>query len=305
MPEANESGKVAGRPRARAQGSRRGGRRLPATGTLLLAGWFGLLVWLERRQALRRPVEPKLARDARNLAMAGGSAAVVQAIEMPVVGRVAALAERRGWGLLRCRRLPEWLETALAVVLLDYTLYLWHVLTHRVPGLWRFHRVHHADLEMDASTAVRFHFGEIAISVAYRSAQVAAIGASPRALAAWQKLLLAEILFHHSNVRLPLAWERRLARLVVTPRLHAIHHSQAEEDVNSNWSSGLTVWDWLHGTLRTGVPQEAIRIGVPGLDSPEQVTLPKIVMMPFRDPGEVIGPGPLTAHREPIADLRP
>jgi sterol desaturase/sphingolipid hydroxylase (fatty acid hydroxylase superfamily) len=284
---------------------RLGRLRKPAVGGLLLAGWFGALVWLERRHALRRrEVEPKLRRDARNLAMAGASAAVVQGLEMPVVRRVAALAERRRWGLLRAYRLPRGLETALAVVLLDYTLYLWHVLTHRVPGLWRFHRVHHCDLDMDASTALRFHFGEIAISVAYRSAQVAAIGVSPRALELWQKLLFASILFHHSNLRLPLAWERWLARVVVTPRLHAIHHSAAAEDVNSNWSSGLTVWDWLHGTLRTGVPQEAIRIGLPELTEPEQVALSEIVAMPFREAAEVIGPH-LPGHREPLAHLQP
>lgn len=279
-------------------------RRLrPSTGALLLVGWAGLLIWMERRSALRRSVEPKVRREARNLALAGASAAVVQAIEMPVVRPLAALAERRGWGLVRRRRLPGWVETALSVVLMDYTLYLWHVLTHRVPFLWRFHRVHHADLDVDASTALRFHFGEIALSVGFRAAQVAAIGTGPRALGLWQKLVLASILFHHSNARLPLAWERRIARVLVTPRLHGIHHSADKEDVNSNWSSGLTLWDWLHGTLRTGVPQGMLIMGVPDLQRPEQVTLPKMVALPFRGAAEPIGR--ISAWRQPPSRLAP
>jgi sterol desaturase/sphingolipid hydroxylase (fatty acid hydroxylase superfamily) len=228
---------------------------------------------------------------------------VIQTLEMPLVRRLATLAERRRWGLVPRLRLPRQLETALAVVLLDYTLYLWHVLTHRVPFLWRFHQVHHLDLDMDASTAVRFHFGELGISVAFRSAQVLVIGTTLRALSLWQELLLVSILFHHSNVRLPLALERRLAMVIMTPRLHGIHHSAASDELSSNWSSGLTLWDWLHGTLRTDVSQDEIRIGVEGFDRPEQVKLPEILALPFRDPGEV--PGSEIRHqRQSVAQLR-
>jgi sterol desaturase/sphingolipid hydroxylase (fatty acid hydroxylase superfamily) len=169
----------------------------------------------------------------------------------------------------------------LAVVALDYTLYLWHVLTHRVPFLWRFHQVHHVDLDLDASTAIRFHFGEMALSVPWRAAQVLVLGVSPRALALWQKLTLIEILFHHSNLELPLEVERWLCCFVVTPRMHGIHHSIVEEEINSNWSSGLTLWDFLHGTLRLDVPQDEIIIGVPAYRKPEELTLPNLLAMPF------------------------
>jgi sterol desaturase/sphingolipid hydroxylase (fatty acid hydroxylase superfamily) len=279
-------------------------RRLPPwTGKLVIAGWFGALLWLERRAALRRSVEPKLVRNARNMAVAATGSVVIQALEMPLVRRLASLVERRRWGLLPRLHLPRKLETALAVVLLDYTLYLWHVLTHRVPFLWRFHQVHHLDLDLDTSTAVRFHFGELGLSVAFRSAQVLLIGTTMRALSLWQELLLMSILFHHSNVRLPLELERRLAMVIMTPRLHGIHHSAAPDELSSNWSSGLTVWDWLHGTLRTDVRQDEIRIGIEGFERPEQVQLPEILALPFQDQGEV--PGPEIHHqRQSVAHLR-
>lgn len=247
----------------------------------LIVGAFGLLVWLERRRPLRRAVEPKLRREARNLAVAALSGAALRVTEKPAADALAALVERRRWGLLKLSRLPSWLEVALAVVLLDYTLYLWHVLAHRVPFLWRFHVVHHVDLDLDASTALRFHFAELVLSVPWRAAQILVIGVSPRALSAWQTLLFLSILFHHSNVELPLGVERRLSHFVVTPRMHGIHHSVVKEETNSNWSSGLTVWDRLHGTLRLNVPQDRITVGVPAYRDPAEVGLVKVLKMPF------------------------
>jgi sterol desaturase/sphingolipid hydroxylase (fatty acid hydroxylase superfamily) len=225
---------------------------------LLVGGAFCGLLWLERRRPLRRSVEPKVRRNARNLAVAALSAAAIQVAEKPVTQPLTALVERRRWGLLNRLSLPIWLEVPLAVVLLDYTLYLWHVLVHKVPWLWRFHQPHHVDLDMDASTALRFHFAEMVVSVPWRAAQVVVIGVSPLALSVWQTATLVEILFQHSNVDLPIEVERWLCRLVVTPRMHGIHHSIVPEETDSNWSSGLTLWDWLHGTLRLNVPQTVL-----------------------------------------------
>src|SRR5215218_7061614 len=188
----------------------------------LVMGAFAALVWLERRRPLRSEVEPKLTRTARNLTVAGISAVALQLTEAPVVSGLAALVQRHDVGLLKLVRLPAWLETTLAIVLLDYTLYIWHVLTHKVPFLWRFHLVHHVDLDLDASTAVRFHFGELVISVLWRSAQILVIGVSPASFAAWQLFLFPSILFHHSNVRLPRNAEKTLQNFIVTPRLHGI-----------------------------------------------------------------------------------
>lgn len=250
-------------------------------GIPLAAGTFGALWWLENRRALRPAVESRAVRSSRNLAVAALSGVALSLSEMPVAKRLTELVERKNLGLLKLVRLPRWLETILAVALLDYTLYIWHVLTHRVPWLWRFHIVHHVDLDLDASTALRFHFAEMLVSVVWRAGQIVTIGVSPLSFAVWQAFLFPSILFHHSNVRLPLSLERKLNRLIVTPRLHGIHHSAVRVETDSNWSSGLTVWDRLHGTFKTDVSQSEIIIGVPAYQNPDEVVLPKILKMPF------------------------
>jgi len=248
----------------------------------IVIGAFAALVWLEWRRPLRSQVEPKLTRTARNLTVAVISAVAVLLMEAPVALGLAALVERHDVGLLNLVQLPAWLKTILAIVLLDYTLYLWHVLTHKVPLLWRFHLVHHVDLDLDASTALRFHFGELAVSVPWRMAQVIVIGVSPLSYLTWQFFVFLSILFHHSNVELPIRLEKWINRLFVTPRMHGIHHSMVREETDSNWSSGLTLWDRLHGTLRLNVPQREVTIGVPAYRKAEDVELLKILLMPFR-----------------------
>lgn len=259
-------------------------KRLPEwLSAVLIGGAFCGLLWLERRRPLRRSVEPKLKRDSRNLMVAALSAAAIQVVEKPATQPLTTLVEQRRWGLLKRFSLPVWLEVPLAVALLDYTLYLWHILVHQVPWLWRFHQAHHVDLDLDASTALRFHFAEMIVSVPWRAAQIVVIGVSPLSLSLWQTGTLMEILFQHANVELPLETERWLSRLIVTPRIHGIHHSIVPDESGSNWSSGLTVWDWLHGTLRLNVPQDAITIGVPAYREPEEVTLSNVLTMPFQE----------------------
>ena len=247
----------------------------------LFVGAVGLLWFLERRRPLRKSVESKVMRTERNVAVAGLAALSLQLVERPAIQPLTSLVQRRGWGLLRAVRLPAWLEVVLAVVLMDYTLYMWHVLMHRVPFLWRFHLPHHVDLDLDASTALRFHAGELAIATGWRIFQVTLIGVSPLSLSVWQTFVLLSVLFHHSNLRLPIQVEQKLVRIFVTPRMHGIHHSIEKEETNSNWSSGLTLWDWLHGTLRLNVPQDQITIGVPAFQNPDEIKLPQILEMPF------------------------
>lgn len=247
---------------------------------LVVGGTLAAALVLEQRRPLRRRVEGTARRRTRNLAMAAMSALAVRVAEKPVVEPLARLVQRRRVGLVKQLALPPVLELATTVVLLDYTLFVWHVLTHRVPFLWRFHRVHHADRDLDATTALRFHAIEMVLSVPWRAAQVVLIGASPRALSAWQNATLAAILFHHANVALPLAVERRLSRLVMTPRMHGIHHSVVQDETDSNWSTILSWPDHLHGTARLDVPQDAIEIGAPDAHGP--LALPDLVAMPFR-----------------------
>jgi sterol desaturase/sphingolipid hydroxylase (fatty acid hydroxylase superfamily) len=244
-------------------------------------GVAAALLVLERCSPLRRRTERATMRLPRNLVVAALGAAAVQLVEAPVVEPLARRVDAGDLGLLPRLRLPRPIESIAALVLLDYTLYLWHVLTHRVAWLWRFHQVHHVDLDLDASTAARFHFGELSLSMPWRAAQVRLIGVRPDVLHLWQQLLLASIVFHHSNLRLPRRLDAALSWLIVTPRLHGIHHSSRGDEMNANWSSGLAVWDRLHRTFRDDVPQARIRIGVAGYDTPSEVTLPRLLVMPF------------------------
>jgi sterol desaturase/sphingolipid hydroxylase (fatty acid hydroxylase superfamily) len=243
---------------------------------------FGVLLILERRRPLRRSVEPKLRRIIRNLTTGATALAVATLLQVPLLLPVARWVMVRRIGLLNAVAMPAALQTAIAVVLLDYTLWFWHFASHRVPFLWRFHLVHHVDRDMDASTALRFHFGEHALSVLYRCAQIVVIGATPFAVWTWQAILFGSILFHHSNVELPIAWERRLVRFIVTPRMHGIHHSDRLNETNSNWSSLLSWWDYLHRTLILCVPQDAVTVGVPAYRDPRDVTIGRILLLPFK-----------------------
>ena len=242
---------------------------------------FVTLLILERRRPLRRSVESKPRRIVRNLTTGATALAVSMLLQLPLLVPLSHWAMARQAGLLNLVTMPSALRTVIAVVLLDYTLWFWHYANHRIPFLWRFHLVHHVDRDMDASTALRFHFGEQALSILYRCGQIVAIGATPFAVWTWQAILFASILFHHSNVKLPIRFERWLVRLIVTPRMHGIHHSDRLNETNSNWSSLLSCWDYLHRTIILGVPQNEVTIGVPAYRNPSDVTIGRILLLPF------------------------
>jgi sterol desaturase/sphingolipid hydroxylase (fatty acid hydroxylase superfamily) len=251
--------------------ARRSGGAGAWLGLAVAGAAFGLLFFGERRRPLRRRVAPGVKRLAANFGVAAVSAATLQVADRPVTRPFAALVGRRRIGLVPRLPLPAWARTAVAVLLLDYTLWIWHVLTHRWGPLWQFHAFHHDDRDLDVTTGIRFHAGELVASVPWRLLQIGAIGADPRALAIWQSALFLSVLFHHSNLRLPLMLERALAHVFVTPRQHGIHHSVVLAEADSNWSSLLNVWDRVHGSLRLDVPQDAIVIGRPTV--PERAAL--------------------------------
>lgn len=234
-----------------------------AAAGLALAGLFTTLLWLERRRPLRARTAPQLPRLASNIAAGAVAAAVVGLAEAPLTRRLAESAERRQRGLVHHLGLPGPARDALALVLLDYTLYLWHILLHRAPLLWRWHQVHHRDADLDVSTALRFHAMELLWSVPWRAGQVVLIGVSPDVLRLWGQLTVAEVMFHHSNLRLPPRLERLLEPLLVTPARHGVHHANQAALQHANFSSGLALWDHLHGTTAPAVPQERITIGLP------------------------------------------
>jgi sterol desaturase/sphingolipid hydroxylase (fatty acid hydroxylase superfamily) len=161
---------------------------------------------------------------------------------------MALVAGEHGWGLFNNVDLPEWLAVVLAVVALDLAIYLQHIMFHAVPLLWRLHLVHHADLDFDVTTGVRFHTFEILLSLGIKMAVVVLLGASALALLLFEVLLNATSMFSHGNVRLP-AWLDRLLRLVVvTPEMHRVHHSAEPSETNSNFGFNLPWWDYLFGT---------------------------------------------------------
>jgi sterol desaturase/sphingolipid hydroxylase (fatty acid hydroxylase superfamily) len=208
--------------------------------------------------------------------------ALIPLLQAPLLQPVASWIVRDRIGLLQLVHWPRWIETLVAIVLLDYTLWWWHWANHRIPFFWRFHLVHHIDRDLDTTTALRFHFGELALSIPVRAAQMILIGVDTHTLWLWQTILFASILFHHANVRLPLRVERLLVRLIVTPRMHGIHHSDCLNETNTNWSSLLSWWDYLHGTILLNVPQAEITIGVPAYSTASESTVGKMLFQPFK-----------------------
>jgi sterol desaturase/sphingolipid hydroxylase (fatty acid hydroxylase superfamily) len=242
----------------------------------------GALYVVERLRPLRARKEPGLARVGRNLVIGLLAGATTAASEWPVVAPVQRLAERRRLGLLRWLPVPRALRFVLGFLMLDYTLYLWHRLNHRMPFLWRFHAVHHIDLDMDSTTGLRFHFGELSLAAGFRAAQVLLLGVDRSTLRIWQQMLVVSVMFHHSNLELPIDFERALVPFLVTPRMHGIHHSRRSTEMDSNYSSLLSWWDRLHRSLRLNVPQASVTIGVQGFSRPEDVTLAASLTLPLR-----------------------
>jgi sterol desaturase/sphingolipid hydroxylase (fatty acid hydroxylase superfamily) len=242
----------------------------------------GALYVVERLRPLRARKEPGPSRVGRNLVIGLLAGATTAASEWPVVAPVQRLAERRRLGLLRWLPVPRALRFVLGFLMLDYTLYLWHRLNHRMPFLWRFHAVHHIDLDMDSTTGLRFHFGELSLAAGFRAAQVLLLGVDRSTLRIWQQMLVVSVMFHHSNLQLPIDFERALVPFLVTPRMHGIHHSRRSTEMDSNYSSLLSCWDRLHRSLRLNVPQASVTIGVQGFSRPEDVTLAASLTLPLR-----------------------
>ena len=252
-------------------------------GALGFGAAVGALFLLERMRPLRSRKEPGAARVGRNLTIALLAGATTAASEIPLVSPVQRLAERRRLGLLRRLPMPGALRVVLGFLMLDYTLYVWHRMNHRVPFLWRFHAVHHLDLDLDSTTGLRFHFGELALAAGFRALQILLLGIDADTLRLWQQLLIVSVVFHHSNLELPADAERRLVMAIATPRMHGIHHSTRPEELDSNFSSLLSWWDRLHGTIRLNVPQAAITTSLREFQSPEDVTLERSLALPFAD----------------------
>lgn len=242
---------------------------------------FATLLLLERRRPLRHITSDPNVRLARNVGISAVTGVTLQLVFLPLMSATARLIERRRLGLLQRLPLGDAGRIALSVVLLDYSYYWWHRLLHQIPLLWQFHVVHHADRDMDVSTALRFHFGEWLLSTPYRALTALLLGTPERGIVAFELSMVLAIMFHHSNLRLPFRAERALCTYVVTPRMHGIHHSTIDCETNANFSTLGAMWDRLHRTLRLDVPQDRIAIGLPGYREESSVSFGRMLAMPF------------------------
>ncbi|RJQ67954.1 MAG: sterol desaturase family protein [Desulfobacteraceae bacterium] len=208
---------------------------------------------------------------------------------------LALFAFEHNWGLLNHMALPEWLKVIAGVVLLDLVVYTQHVLHHAIPALWRLHMMHHADLDIDMTTGLRFHPIEIVISMAIKLSAIAALGVPPLAVLIFEVALNATSMFNHSNINIPLTIDRILRLAVVTPDMHRVHHSVIIRETNSNYGFNLPWWDRLFGTYKSQPAKghADMAIGLAQFRDPRKLSLLRLLILPFvGDPGRV----PINRH---------
>lgn len=256
--------------------------------TVRLGVFLGVLLLMAIWEVLapRRPLTVgKPLRWASNLSLVVLNALLARLlIPITAVG-AAVLAESRGGGLLHLVNWPHWLEIVLAILALDLAIYLQHVMFHAVPAFWRLHMVHHADLDFDVTTGLRFHSFEIILSALVKLAAVLVIGPSALAVVIFEVVLNGTSMFNHGNVRLPLRLDCYLRWIVVTPDMHRVHHSVISRETNSNFGFNLPWWDFLFGTYRSQptAGHEKMTIGVSAVrDEREADRLGRMLLIPFR-----------------------
>jgi len=201
---------------------------------------------------------------------------------------LAFFVESQGWGLLQVLDLPFWLTVLIALVVLDFAIWAQHVMFHAVPALWRLHRMHHADLDFDLTTGLRFHPIEILLSFVIKAGVIVMIGAPAIAVLIFEVILSSLALFNHSNVRIPTGIDRVLRWFIVTPDFHRVHHSWYPHETNSNFGFNLSLWDRLLGTYRAQ-PQdghEKMTIGINLFREPAWERLDKMLIQPFIGPAD-------------------
>jgi sterol desaturase/sphingolipid hydroxylase (fatty acid hydroxylase superfamily) len=245
---------------------------------------FVLLLALESAFPLRRRKRRSGPRLQVNFVLAALAFTTGVLTVRPFSLLTAAWSQDHGFGLLHLAPLPLWVQVAAGVALMDLTFYYWHRLNHTRPLLWRFHNVHHVDPDMDLSTGFRFHPGEVLYSTIFRVLQGGLLGVLPLTYLTYELLFVCANMFQHSNLRLPLALERVLVKIFVTPRMHGVHHSVVWRENNANFSVVFSLWDRLHRSLRLNVPQGAIIIGVPAYLLPGDNRTWPLLKLPFTRP---------------------
>jgi sterol desaturase/sphingolipid hydroxylase (fatty acid hydroxylase superfamily) len=255
----------------------------PWARTLLFFLVFAILALWELAAPRRALTVGKLRRWLRNLGLLAIDAVAVRLLFPAGAVGLAWLARERGFGLLNSIDLPAWLEFGVSLLALDLVIYLQHVVFHAVPALFRIHRVHHTDLDFDVTTGSRFHPVEMLLSMVVKGAAIAALGPPVFSVFAFEALLNATAMFNHANASMPVAVDRVLRILVVTPDMHRVHHSTAAAETNSNFGFNFPWWDRLFGTYRPepGAGHETMTLGLHPFRDAERLTLPRLLALPI------------------------
>ena len=253
-------------------------------------GVFGLVAIAELASPRRMPKLSRRVRWTGNLGLVVLNTLVLRLLFPAAAVGVAAVAASRGWGLFNVIGTPPWFAVLASVVVMDFVIWLQHVMVHAIPLLWRLHRVHHADPDYDVTTGARFHPLEIILSMLIKFATVLLLGPPVVAVVIFEVLLNATAMFNHGNLKLPAHVDSVLRLFVVTPDMHRVHHSVEDDEANSNFGFNLPWWDRLFGTYRAQprLGHEAMEIGIHGYSDPGMVArLPGMLALPFR--GRVTG----------------
>lgn len=262
---------------------------LTAEPTLRLSiflGMLALMVLWEVAAPKRRREIPRVIRWTNNLALVLVDTMLLR-LTFPILAvGLAVVAEDRGWGLLNALDAPLWLGIVVSMLALDLAIYLQHVMFHAVPALWRLHRMHHADLEFDATTGLRFHPVEILLSMGVKLAVVAALGPPAVAVLLFEIVLNASALFNHANIHLPGRVDRVLRWIIVTPDMHRVHHSIVPAETNSNFGFNLPWWDRLLGTYRSqpAAGHIGMTIGIEQFRTRRDLWLDRMLVQPLKGP---------------------
>jgi sterol desaturase/sphingolipid hydroxylase (fatty acid hydroxylase superfamily) len=248
----------------------------------VLAALYVALLIVETQFPLRQAKRPKSKRFLVNISLSGLALTTGVYVVAPVALALAMRSTETSFGLLNVLSWPPSFEFILGFLAMDLTFYYWHRANHVFLIFWRFHNVHHVDQDLDVLTSVRFHFGEVLYSVCFRSLQVYLLGIPVFTYLAYEVAFQSATLFHHSNVRLPIKLERALNKVIVTPRMHGIHHSIVKDETNSNYSVIFRWWDVLHGTLKLNIKQADVIIGVPAYMDDKDNKFLNLLILPFR-----------------------
>lgn len=236
---------------------------------------------LESLFPLFRGREKRIPHATRNIGLGVINVFVVALFFSSLLALDAAWARGRSLGLLYLLPLPFWAETLLVILLFDLWMYVFHRANHQIPFLWRFHRTHHSDPQVDVTTALRFHTGEIMISSLFKLILIPFLGMSLGQLLLYETSLQPVILFHHSNVAWPEKWDRLMRVLIVSPNMHRVHHSQLRGETDSNYSSIFSFWDRLAGTFRRREDPRTLEYGLPEFPEADWQTLTGMLKTPL------------------------